>query len=221
MPPRTPSNQYMNDHHFLTTLDQLAALYGSPNERSAKKEIYHLDEHCRALIAASPFVLLATSGNESADCSPRGDPPGFVKVLDDHTLLIPDRKGNNRVDSLKNIIENPLVGLLFMIPGVNETLRVNGSARISVDPTLCESLTIEGKIPTTVLVVTVMEAFIQCSRALVRSDLWNPEGFVPRETLPSTGTILAAHTGIHLDVAAYDDGIEATVRKTLYGRDDG
>lgn len=211
----------MDDSHVIHTLDQLAALYGEPNERSAKKEIYHLDEHCRALIAASPFMLLATCGNTSADCSPRGDPPGFVKVLDDHTLLIPDRKGNNRVDSLKNIIENPLVGLLFMIPGVNETLRVNGRARISVDPELCASMPMQGKLPTSVLVVTVIEAFIQCSRALVRSDLWNTETHVPRESLPSTGTILADHTGIHLNVADYDAQMEATVRKTLYGRDDG
>lgn len=211
----------MDDSHFLTSIEQLTALYGEPNERSAKKEIDHLDEHCRALIAASPFMLLATGGTSSADCSPRGDPPGFVKVLDDHTLLIPDRKGNNRVDSLKNIIENPLVGLLFMIPGVNETLRVNGRARISVDPELCASMPMQGKTPTSVLVVTVIEAFIQCSRALVRSDLWNPDHYVPRESLPSTGTILAAHTGANLNVAEYDAQMEATVRKTLYGRDDG
>jgi PPOX class probable FMN-dependent enzyme len=211
----------MNDSHFITTLDQLTDLYGEPNERSAKKEIDHLDAHCRALIDASPFMLLATCGKNSADCSPRGDPPGFVKVLDDHTLLIPDRKGNNRVDSLKNIIENPLVGLLFMIPGVNETLRVNGRARISVDTDLCASMPIQGKIPTSVLIVTVIEAFIQCSRALVRSDLWNPDGYVPRDSLPSTGTILADHTGLNLNIAAYDTNLEATVRQTLYGRDDG
>lgn len=211
----------MNDSYFLTSIEQLTALYGDPNERSAKKEIHYLDEHCHALIAASPFMLLATGTGSTADCSPRGDPPGFVKVLDDHTLLIPDRKGNNRVDSLKNIIENPLVGLLFMIPGVNETLRVNGRAHISIDPELCASMRMQGKLPTSVLVVTVIEAFIQCSRALVRSDLWNPEKHVPRETLPSTGTILAAHTASTLDVAAYDAQMEETVRKTLYGRDDG
>lgn len=207
------------DDHFLTSVEELTALYGEPNARSAQKEINHLDEHCRALIAASPFMLLATSTGDTADCSPRGDPAGFVVVLDDHNLLIPDRKGNNRVDSLKNIIENPLVGLLFMIPGVNETLRVNGRARISVDPELCAQFPMQGKLPTSVLVVTVIEAFIQCSRALVRSDLWNPEKRVPRDSLPSTGTILAAHTGGGIDVSAYDAQMEATVRKTLYGRD--
>lgn len=206
-----------NDASYtITSLEQLTALYDPPTERVILKQINHLDDYCRQFIAASPFCILATCGAAGVDCSPRGDQPGFVEVADDKTLLIPDRRGNNRIDSLKNIIENPAVGMIFLVPGVNETFRVNGQARISVDPTLCERFVMNDKLPKCVLVVTVQEAFMQCARALVRSDLWNPAKQIPRNTLPSMGTILAAHTGGKVDPAEYDADAKVRVPRTLY-----
>jgi hypothetical protein len=206
----------MDDAHWVTSADELAELYDPPTERAIHKQIDRLDEHCRAFIAASPLVLLSTFGPAGADCSPRGDPPGSVRVADDHTLLIPDRRGNNRLDSVRNILANPAVGLLFLVPGVGETLRVNGDARISRDPALRERFRERGKDPATVVVVHVREAFIQCSKALVRSRLWDAAQQVPRARLPSLGTVLAAHTGGRVDAARYDREMEDTVRKTLY-----
>jgi len=202
--------------HTISSLEQLTALYDPPSERVLLKQIDHLDEHCRAFIAAAPFLVLATCGPAGVDCSPRGDQPGFVEVEDDKTLLLPDRRGNNRIDSLRNILASPAVGLIFLVPGVHETFRVNGRARISVDPALLARFAVDGKAPKSVLVVTVDEAFVQCARALVRSDLWNPARHVPRAELPSLGTILAAHTGGKVDAAEYDSQWEATVRRTLY-----
>jgi uncharacterized protein len=203
--------------HRITSVAELQTLYGAPNERSARKQIDRLDEHCRAFIAASPFVLLATYGpSNGADCSPRGDQPGWVEVADDTTLLLPDRRGNNRIDSLRNIVESPPVGLLFMVPGANETLRINGNAYLSLDRELLERFAIDGKAPRSVIVVSVVEAFIQCARALVRSDLWNPEKLIDRATLPSMGTILAAHTRGYVDAAAYDCEAPEIIPKTLY-----
>ena len=206
----------MDDRHAITSLDALHGLYDAPSERVRLKQIDRLDEHCRAFIAASPFLILATCGTSGADGSPRGDRPGFVEVADDTTLLLPDRRGNNRIDSLRNIVENPAVGLIFLVPGVHETFRVNGRARISTDPALLARFAVDGKAPKTVLVITVQEAFIQCARALVRSDLWNPARHVRREDLPSIGTILAAHTGGKVDAAAYDAEAAVTMPKTLY-----
>jgi uncharacterized protein len=206
----------MEDRHTITSLDALHGLYDAPSEPVRLKQIDRLDEHCRAFIAASPFLILATCGSSGADGSPRGDRPGFVEVADDQTLLLPDRRGNNRIDSLRNIVENPAVGLIFLVPGVHETFRVNGRARISADPALLARFAVDGKTPKTVLVITVQEAFIHCARALVRSDLWNPARHVCRGELPSIGTILAAHTGGKVDAATYD--AEAVVRmpRTLY-----
>ncbi len=198
------------------SLDHLESLYDAPSERVRLKQIDHLDEHCRAFIAASPFLLLATHGAAGADCSPRGDRPGFVTVEDDKTLLLPDRRGNNRIDSLRNLVENPSVGLLFLVPGVHETFRINGRAQISVDPALLARFAVDGKPPKSVLIVTVLEAFVQCARALVRSDLWNPALHVNRADLPSIGTILAAHTGGKVDAAAYDAEAEVRMPETLY-----
>ncbi len=206
----------LDERHLVASHEALAGLYEPPSERARLKVIDHLDEHCRAFIAASPFVVLATSGSRGADSSPRGDRPGFARVADPGTLLLPDRRGNNRLDSLRNIIENPAVGLLFLVPGVNETLRVNGRARISRDPALRERFPADGKLPTAVLVVAVEEAFIQCAKALVRSELWNPALHVPRSALPSPGTVLAAHTRGGVDAAGYDREAEARTRETLY-----
>jgi len=202
--------------YIVHDVDALSSLYAQPLERSVRKQKDRLDEHSRAFIAASPLVLLGTHGAGVADTSPRGDVPGFVKVVDDHTLLIPDRRGNNRLDSLKNIIRNPAVGLLFIVPGLTETFRVNGDAVISRDPALLEQFTVQGSAPRTVMVVTVKEAYIHCSRALVRADLWNPAKFARPGKVPSFGTIMAAHTCGFVDAEALDEENRVRVPLTLY-----
>ena len=198
---------------------ELDALYGPALERSVRKQMDRLDEHSRAFIGASPMMFLATMGAGSearADNTPRGDRPGFVQVADDRTLLIPDRRGNNRIDSLRNIVANPQVGLLFLIPGVNETFRVNGEAVLSRDPALLARFEVEGKLPRTVIVVRVLEAYVHCARALVRADLWNPAKFAEHTTVPSFGTMMAAHTGGFVDGVKLDEENETRVKATLY-----
>ena len=194
---------------------ELAALYPPALERSVRKQMDHLDDHCRAFIAASPMLIMGTQSG-TADNSPRGDVPGFVKVADDHTLLIPDRRGNNRLDSLRNLVKNPAVGLLFLIPGVNESFRVNGEAVISRDPALTEQFVMQGQAPRTVIVVKVKEAYIQCSRALVRSDLWNPAKHAAPGSLPSMGTVMAKHTCGFVYSTAFDEEAKVRVPATLY-----
>jgi PPOX class probable FMN-dependent enzyme len=204
-------------NHVVGSLEELVAIYDAPLPRVLQKEVNALDEHCRAFIAASPFLLLATySDANGADVSPRGDTAGWVEVADETTLLLPDRRGNNRIDSLRNIVLSPAVGLLFMVPGVNETLRVNGRAHLSTDPDLLARFVVSGKTPRTVIVVSVVEAFMQCARALVRSDLWNPAKHVERTELPSMGTILEAHTCGAFDAAEYDAQAPLIVPQTLY-----
>jgi PPOX class probable FMN-dependent enzyme len=203
-------------NHVVRDVDALTALYAEPLERSVRKQRDRLDEHSRAFIAASPLLLMGTQGAGIADNSPRGDVPGFVKVFDEHTLLIPDRRGNNRLDSLKNIIRNPAVGLIFIVPGIKETFRVNGDAVISRDPALLEPFTMQGNAPRTVLVVTVKEAYIHCSRALLRADLWNPTKFAGADAVPSFGTIMAAHTCGFVDAEALDEENRVRVPQTLY-----
>jgi PPOX class probable FMN-dependent enzyme len=200
---------------IVRSLSELEAMYDAPIERSIRKQMDRLDEHSRALIAASPLLILATVG-ERADNSPRGDHPGFVQVADDRTLLIPDRRGNNRLDSLRNIVADPRVGLLFLIPGIPETFRVNGEAVISRDPALLARFNIGGKLPRTVIVVKVLEAYIQCPRALLRSDLWNPRRFAAPGAVPTMGTILAAHTGGFVDAAQMDEENKTRIPATLY-----
>jgi PPOX class probable FMN-dependent enzyme len=197
-------------------LNELEALYGTPAESSLVKETDRVIPEYRAFIEASPFVALATRGPEGLDCSPRGDGPGFVRVRDEKTLLLPDRRGNNRIDSLRNIVCDPQVGLLFLVPGVGETLRVNGRATISASPALTGSFTVDGKAPRTVLVIEVQTIFFQCSRAIVRSELWNPDKHVPRRALPSAGQILAALSGNRVGGEAYDAALPERVRTTLY-----
>lgn len=202
--------------HFITDADALQALYGSPGEASLKKEVDHVHPHYRAFIEAAPFAILATSGPDRLDASPRGDPAGFVVVEDEKTLLLPDRRGNNRIDSLRNILGDPRVALLFLVPGVGETLRVNGTARISVDPALLARFEVDGKLPRSVLIVDVLTVYFQCSRALLRSQLWDASTQVPRSALPSVGRILSDLTAGTFDGATYDRDLPARVASTLY-----
>lgn len=208
--------------HSITSPDQLATLYPNPiAPASIAKEIDHVDANYAALIAASPFFVLATNGPEGLDCSPRGDQPGFVTVRDAKTLLIPDRKGNNRLDSLRNILSDPRIGMLFLVPGYGETLRVNGVATLSSDPELCGHFEMAGKLPTCVIVVTVESVYFQCSRAVVRADLWNPAKHVARGRVPSAGQILRDITARDaavetFDGEAYDKALPERVKATLY-----
>ena len=199
------------------TVEELRSSYGQPSERAVKKSLDRLDRHCRQFIGLSPFVVLATAGTDGrVDCSPRGDPPGFVEVLDDRTVLLPDRPGNNRVDSLGNVLENPQVGLLFMIPGVNETLRLNGRATLTTDPARLEPLSVKGRAPRSGLVVEVEEVFLHCTKALVRSHLWADSSRVDRKAvLPSFGQMLADHVGLP-DGDALEREVQAKIRRTLY-----
>ena len=189
---------------ILRTEAELEAIYGRPVEAATVKEVNWITPHYRAYIEASPYAALATSGPEGLDCSPRGDKPGFVRVHDEKTLMLPDRRGNNRIDSLRNIVRDPRVALLFMIPGVGNTLRVNGRARLSVAPDLLESFAIEEKAPRSVTVIEVDAVYFQCARALVRSELWNPERHVDPKSLPSAGQILAALSNDRVGGATYD-----------------
>ncbi|WP_447982774.1 pyridoxamine 5'-phosphate oxidase family protein [Achromobacter kerstersii] len=202
--------------HLITDADALQALYGAPGEASLKKEVDHVHPHYRAFIEAAPFAVLATSGPGGLDASPRGDPAGFVVVEDEKTLLLPDRRGNNRVDSLQNVLADPRVALLFLIPGVGETLRVNGTARISVDPALLARFEMDGKLPRSVLIVDVQTVYFQCSRALLRSRLWEASTQVPRSALPSVGRVLSDLTAGTFDGVTYDRDLPARVASTLY-----
>ncbi len=179
----------------IDSLEALRTVYKPANPRSVAKVIPVLDGHCRRFIALSPFLLLATGGPDgTSDVSPRGDGPGFVKVADDTTLLLPDRPGNNRLDSLENIIARPGIGLLFMVPGVDETLRVNGTAEIRTDPDLLADFAVGGKLPLSVIRITVKEAYLHCAKALMRSHLWSQEAQVERSVLPTMGEMLQDHT---------------------------
>lgn len=200
----------------IDTVEELEALYGKPGEASLVKELDHLIPAYRALIEASPFVALATCGPEGLDCSPRGDLAGFVRVQDDRTLLMPDRRGNNRADSLKNVILDGRVGLLFLIPGSGTTLRVNGRAKVVVDETLCESFSMEGKPARSVLLIAIETVFFQCARAIKRSDLWNPRMHADVARLPTPGEILAETSAGSIDGGAYDAEWPARAKVTMW-----
>lgn len=189
---------------ILKTEAELAAIYGVPLEASTVKEVNWITPHYRAYIEASPYAALATSGPEGLDCSPRGDRPGFVRIHDEKTLMLPDRRGNNRIDSLRNIVRDPRVALLFMIPGVGNSLRVNGRAHLSVEPKLLDSFAVEEKAPRSVTVIEVQAVYFQCARALVRSELWNPARHVDPKSLPSAGQILAALSNDRVGGEKYD-----------------
>ena len=189
---------------ILRTEAELEAIYGRPVEAATVKEVNWITPHYRAYIEASPYAALATCGPEGLDCSPRGDKPGFVRIHNEKTLMLPDRRGNNRIDSLRNIVRDPRVALLFMIPGVGNTLRVNGRAHLSVAPDLLASFAVEEKAPRSVTVIEVDAIYFQCARALVRSELWNPARHVDPKSLPSAGQILAALSGERVGGETYD-----------------
>lgn len=202
--------------HIVNSVAALEAIYGTPAQASTVKEIDYIHPRYRAFIEAAPFAALATSGPGGLDASPRGDTPGFVHIEDEKTLMLPDRRGNNRIDSLRNIVADPRVALLFLIPGSGNTLRVNGSAAISVDPVMLDRFAVQGKPPRSVLVVTVEAVYFQCARAILRSDLWNPEKHVARDALPSVGTILSDLSQAAIDGEAYDREWPGRAKKTMY-----
>lgn len=205
-----------DDAHRLTTLSQLEALYGVPGRRSVVKETGRITAEYRAFIAAAPFVVIASAGPEGLDCSPRGDAAPIVIVEDETTLLLPDRPGNNRIDTLRNIVRDPRVALLFVIPGVGETIRVNGRAAISVAPDLLARCAVGGKPPLSVVVIGVESVYFQCARAVIRAGLWDVGAQVPRASLPSTGQIIAALDSEPFDATAYDAELPVRLRSTLY-----
>lgn len=200
----------------ISTVAELEAIYGSPNEASTVKEVDRVTPHYRTFIEASPLVILATSGPEGLDCSPRGDRPGFVRVHDEKTLMLPDRRGNNRIDSLRNIVRDPRVGLLFLVPGAGTTLRLNGRAQLTADAGVLASFAVEEKPPRSVAVITVETVFFQCARAIVRSDLWNPTKHVDPQALPSAGEILAALSDNRVGGTDYDRAWPERAKQTLW-----
>lgn len=204
---------------FIGTHDELRSIYKTPepNAGSIRKEQKKLDGHCKAFIARSPFVLIGSSdGKGNADVTPKGDKPGFAAILDDNTIAIPDRPGNNRLDTLENIVINPAVGLLFLIPGMNETLRVNGEARITTDAALRERLAVEGKPPISVVIVTVKAAYMHCAKAFMRSELWKPESWPDRSSMPTLGEILRDQLAADQPAAETDRRLDEAYKQTMW-----
>lgn len=203
----------------IRSIEELELQYGAPSQRALWKEIDHINDHYRQFIEKSPFLIMATCGEFGVDCSPRGDPAGFVRVVDQHCLQIPDRKGNNRLDSLRNIIANPKVGLIFLIPGIGETIRVSGTAQILVDEELCQSFSVNGKSASSIISVTVEKAYFQCQKAIVRSKLWATGSNIDRSELPSTGEMLKEFANLvdhEFDGETYDKEYPEHMKKTIY-----
>ncbi|WP_298720603.1 pyridoxamine 5'-phosphate oxidase family protein [uncultured Ferrovibrio sp.] len=199
----------------MTSESDLRQCYGQPSELVQKKILPKLDKHAKAFIALSPFLTLATRGPDGADCSPRGDAPGFVAVIDDHTLLLPDRRGNNLIDSLRNIVHDPSVGLLFLVPGINESLRVNGTAKIVTDPARLAPFAVHGRVPASALEISVREVFFHCGKALIRSDLWNPARHIERSSFPTLGRIIADQIS-GLEAEQTDAYLQDSYKNRLY-----
>ena len=205
-----------SDLERIDSIEALEALYGTPAKNSLVKELDHISEHYRAFIEHSPFVIIGTCGPEGLDCSPRGDPAGFVRIVDANTLLLPDRRGNNRADSLRNLVRDPRISLLFLVPGVGETLRINGEAEILVDEALCASFAMNGKPARSVIRVHAQRVYFQCQKALKRSSLWDPEARVERSQLPTAGQIIQALAEEPFDGAEYDRAYPEHMRNTMY-----
>jgi hypothetical protein len=202
---------------IIEDIREIREIYGHPMERTVKKQLPRLEKHSRAFIAMSPFIVMATCDAEGhCDASPKGDAPGFVTVLDDETLLIPDRLGNNRVDSIGNILEHPRVGLIFLVPGLRETLRVNGRAQITTDPELLAPTAFNEKMPRSGILVTADEVYFHCGKAMIRSDLWNPEKHVARDAFPSLGIVIADQIGQLVEPKEAERATEDSYRTRLY-----
>jgi PPOX class probable FMN-dependent enzyme len=200
---------------IITTVDELKAIYGDSSEASLAKVTRFLTAEYRQMIEASPFVALATVGPEGIDCSPRGDLGGVVRIEDERTLALPDWRGNNRIDSLINIVRDPRVALMFLVPGSTMTMRINGRAVVSVEPGLLQSFEMDGKHPRSVTVIAIDEVYFQCARALMRSELWNPARFVDPRTLPTPGTLLKAAKA-DFDKETYDREWADRAAKTMW-----
>ena len=198
----------------IRSMDALREVYRQPNPRSIVKQLRALDRHCMRFVELSPFVIIGTSGEAGQDVSPRGGPPGFVRAVDANTLLVPDFPGNNRLDSLQNIVENAAVGMLFLVPGVDETLRVNGRAEIDTDLALRGLTAVDGKLPITVVRLTVEQAYLHCGKALMRSALWDPGSQISRSSLPSMGEMLRDQVNWHTSETQAE--MLERYRKTLY-----
>lgn len=201
---------------FVESAEELRAIYGLPAKSSVIKETGHITPQYRAYIEASPFCSLATAGPEGLDCSPRGDLPGFVRIRDEHTVMMPDRKGNNRIDSLLNIVRDPRVALMFLIPGHNICLRVNGEARIAANEELRNSFGVDGNAPRSVIVIRTKAVYFQCARAIMRSRIWEMERHVDAASLPSAGEMLASVSDKTLGGKSYDDEWRERAQKTLW-----
>jgi PPOX class probable FMN-dependent enzyme len=210
----------MPAHNFeqvITTEDELREILGHPSQRAAEKVIDHIDEHCAALIAHSPFLVISSADSDgNLDMSPKGDPEGFVTVLDDKTLVIPDRLGNRRGDTFSNILQNPKVGLYFLAPGYRETLRVSGTAQIVRDSTLLESMSMQGKAPTLALVISVEKAFFHCAKCVIRSGLWKPESWGSVDGIPELGQILIDHSNLDDSVEEVQKSIDEAYEIKVY-----
>jgi len=200
----------------IETVEELEAIYGQPGAPSLVKETDFITPEYRVLIEASPFVALASAGPQGLDCTPRGDNPGFVRVHDTKTLMLPDRAGNNRIDSLKNIVCDPRLALLFVIPGSLTTFRVNGTGQISVDESLLKSFEVDGKIPRSVIVIKVEAAYFQCGRAMIRSQIWDNTTHVDPKSLPSAGDMIAAGSDGREGGKEYDEIWPERAKKTLW-----
>jgi hypothetical protein len=202
---------------IVSTIEQLEALYQpAPVAASTVKVARRMTPEYRRLVEASPFAALATVGPEGVDCSPRGDQPGFVRIHDDHTLMMPDRRGNNRIDSLRNIVRDPRCAFLFLLPGSGTTFRANGRAHLSIDPGLLDSFAIDGKPPRSVIVMQIDELYFQCARAIVRSELWNPARHIDTNILPTPGEILASMTAGAVGGQSYDQAWPERARQTMW-----
>ena len=203
-------------NNIIASEAELDALYGVPVVTAILKEIDYISDDYRQFIEASPFVILSTCGPEGLDCSPRGDPKGFVRVADRKTLMIPDRRGNNRLDSLRNIVRDPRVALLFLVPGIGTTMRVNGSAQLSTETALCKSFEMEGKLPKCVIIIEVKSVYTQCQKAMVRSKLWSMETQLSPSDLPSVGAMMERLSKDAFDGKAYDLAYPERMKQTIY-----
>ncbi|MEM1276787.1 MAG: pyridoxamine 5'-phosphate oxidase family protein [Pseudomonadota bacterium] len=205
----------MDKDHLLTSEAQIEAIYGEPVSRSITKEIDHLNAPYRRFIEASPFCVIASAGPEGLDATPRGDPAPLARVVDERTLMLPDRRGNNRTDTLRNLVRDDRIGMIFFIPGSGSTVRVNGRASISVDPDLLESFEIQGKLPRSVIIVSIDRVYFHCVKAFHRAKLWETETWPDKSEIPSPGEMVKA-VEPDFDAVSYDTGYPAHMAKTIY-----